>query len=87
MGLDVESRSTLDEVVDRAGAILSTLEARITTIEAQTASDVAGLEDKLIAALQPVLAELKTANESFQTIALVVAKLGEEGITLKIGGK
>jgi hypothetical protein len=83
MGLDVESKQTLDEVIDRAGGILTALEARIAAVEAQAAADVAQVENKLIAALQPVLAELQKANESFQAIALVVAKLGEQG--LKIG--
>lgn len=87
MGLDVESKSTLDEVVDRAGAILTALESRITSVESQAAADVNAIEDKLIAAIQPVLAELHKANESFQAIALVVAKLGEQGVTLKLGDK
>lgn len=89
MALDVESKATLDEVVDRAKDAAQQTLAQGATDGTALVSDVAksasAIEDKIIAAVQPLLAEIQLANDNLSRLVAVIEKIAG-GVSITFGG-
>lgn len=77
-----QGQAAADEAIDRAKDAASQI-VQVTDTDVQML--VNGLEDKLTAAVQPVLAELQKANESIARLTAVAEKI-TGGVHISFGG-